>query len=285
VHVIGHEVASRDPALAPLRKLTEAWAALIVDVSLKLDPSSRRSWPKGVLRRYFGMRTTWSLQSHFVWFRLSYSSIWKPLRALGRLTKGDPLWGHSRNRQTSERAGYPVHPGGIIAGVNDRERLDRLPGTCSKGAMRVPTISRIRTWLLAWIGCGPQLTPRKQAGEIAAVVVDALYILAPARPDVTDVLGYRVRVKRRNPSTRGVGCPLRGGRACGLTPRAGRASVVGMLLEGTLLEKLRRSRRCYAGTTVAGEREAARCRNRSCTPSLIARRAVQPLAERERPHR
>jgi hypothetical protein len=47
------------------------------------------------------------------------------------------------------RAGYPAHPGGIVAGVDDRERLDRLPGMCSKEPMRVPTISRIRTWLVA----------------------------------------------------------------------------------------------------------------------------------------
>jgi hypothetical protein len=62
-----------------------------------------------------------------------------------------------------------------MAGVNDRERLDRLPGMCSKDRMRLPTTSRIRTWLLVgaerlW----SQLTPRRQVSEIAAVAVDAM---------------------------------------------------------------------------------------------------------------
>jgi hypothetical protein len=69
----------------------------------------------------------------------------------------------------------PAHPGGIVAGVDDRERLDRLPGMCSKEPMRLLTTSRIRTWLLVgaerlW----SQLTPRRQASEIAAVAADAM---------------------------------------------------------------------------------------------------------------
>jgi hypothetical protein len=54
-----------------------------------------------------------------------------------------------RRRFHATRAGYPTHPSGNVAGVGDRERLDRLPRTCSKGPMRAPIVSRIRTWLLA----------------------------------------------------------------------------------------------------------------------------------------
>jgi len=43
-----------------------------------------------------------------------------------------------------------------------------------------------------------------------------------------------------------------------LTPGPVRGWVGGMFLEGTLLEKLRKIEALYAGTTVAGEREAAR---------------------------
>jgi hypothetical protein len=41
--------------------------------------------------------------------------------------------------------------------------------------MRVPTISRIRTWLVAGMErLWSQLTPRRQADEIAAIAVDAM---------------------------------------------------------------------------------------------------------------
>src|SRR3972149_7064919 len=41
----------------------------------KTSPKYRRSPLYKVLRRHFGMNTTWYLHSHFVWFRLPCSSI------------------------------------------------------------------------------------------------------------------------------------------------------------------------------------------------------------------
>ncbi|HEX7841182.1 MAG TPA: hypothetical protein VF469_27075 [Kofleriaceae bacterium] len=85
-----------------------------------------------------------------------------------------------------------------MAGVDDRERLDRLPGMCFKGPMRLPTTSRIRTWLLVgaerlW----SQLTPHRQASEIAAVAVDAM---RSRRELVLEnaVLRHQVNVLRRS---------------------------------------------------------------------------------------
>src|SRR3981081_1959758 len=39
------------------------------------SPRCRRSSPYSVFLRHFGMKTTWYLHSHFVWLRLSSSSI------------------------------------------------------------------------------------------------------------------------------------------------------------------------------------------------------------------
>src|SRR5207249_12122226 len=41
----------------------------------KISPKYRRNPAYSALRRHLGMNTTWYLHSHFVWFRLSYSSI------------------------------------------------------------------------------------------------------------------------------------------------------------------------------------------------------------------
>jgi hypothetical protein len=84
-----------------------------------------------------------------------------------------------------------------VAGVDDRERLDRLPGMCSKEPMRVPTISRIRAWLVAGMErLWSQLTPPRQAGEIAAIAVDAM---RSRRELVLEnaVLRHQVNVLRR----------------------------------------------------------------------------------------
>ena len=84
-----------------------------------------------------------------------------------------------------------------MAGVDDRERLDRLQGMCSKEPMREPTISRIRTWLVAGMEqLWSQLTPRKQADEIAAIAVDTM---RSRRELVLEnaVLRHQVNVLRR----------------------------------------------------------------------------------------
>src|SRR5439155_18633504 len=41
----------------------------------KISPKYRHNPAYSALRRHLGMNTTWYLHSHFVWFRLSYSSI------------------------------------------------------------------------------------------------------------------------------------------------------------------------------------------------------------------
>jgi hypothetical protein len=68
---------------------------------------------------------------------------------------------------------------------------------CSKAPMRVPTISRIRTWLLTGLErLWSQWTPRRQAGEIAAIAVDAM---RSRRELVLEnaVLRHQVNVLRR----------------------------------------------------------------------------------------
>ena len=90
-----------------------------------------------------------------------------------------------------------MHPSGNVAGVGDREWLDRLPQTCSKGPMRAPIVSRIRTWLLARMDrLWSQLAPHREVGEIASVAVDALR----RRRDLVienAVLRHQVNVLRR----------------------------------------------------------------------------------------
>ena len=82
------------------------------------------------------------------------------------------------------RAGYPGYPSGTAAGVGDSERPDRLTATCSKGtdarADRLtnpdlaPSLADMeRLW--------SQLAPRRDAGEIAAVTVNAVRS-RPGRP-------------------------------------------------------------------------------------------------------
>src|SRR5215475_8620360 len=104
---------------------------------------------------------------------------------------------HEATSAGQGRAGYHAHPSRNLAGAGERRWLDRLPRSCSKWRMRLPSISRIRTWVLApmerlW----SQLAPRKQASEIAAVVVD---MVRPRRELVLEnaVLRHQVNVLRR----------------------------------------------------------------------------------------
>jgi transposase InsO family protein len=78
------------------------------------------------------------------------------------------------------------------------ERLDRRPRLCFKWRMRLPSVSRIRTWVLARIErLWSQLAPRKQVGELASVVVDAV---RSRRELVLEnaVLRHQVNVLRRS---------------------------------------------------------------------------------------
>jgi putative transposase len=62
-----------------------------------------------------------------------------------------------------------------MAGVGRRERLHRLPSSCSKWGMRLPSVTRIRTWVLGRVErLWSQLAPRRSASEIAGVAVDAV---------------------------------------------------------------------------------------------------------------
>jgi hypothetical protein len=73
------------------------------------------------------------------------------------------------------RAGYVAHPGGNTAGVGGRERLHQLPRSCSKWEMRLPCVTRFRTWVLGRVErLWSQLAPRRSASEIASVAVDAV---------------------------------------------------------------------------------------------------------------
>jgi hypothetical protein len=47
------------------------------------------------------------------------------------------------------RAGYHAHPSRNLAGAGERRWLDRLPCSCAKWRMRVPSVSQIRPWVLA----------------------------------------------------------------------------------------------------------------------------------------
>ena len=85
-----------------------------------------------------------------------------------------------------------------MAGVGARWRLDRLPRLCSKWRMRLPSVSRIRAWVLARMErLWSQLAPRRSASEIAGVAVDAVrchreLVLENA------VLRHQVNVLRRH---------------------------------------------------------------------------------------
>src|SRR6266540_2600826 len=75
------------------------------------SPRCRRSSPYSVFLRHFGMKTTWYLHSHFVWLRLSSSSIDEvSFRVLGgsrsEASSMDPL-----KCQTS--TANPAEPGGL----------------------------------------------------------------------------------------------------------------------------------------------------------------------------
>src|SRR5712691_10316464 len=75
------------------------------------SPRCRRSSPYSVFLRHFGMKTTWYLHSHFVWLRLSSSSIDEvSFRVLGgsrsEASSMDPL-----KCQTSTAT--PAEPGGL----------------------------------------------------------------------------------------------------------------------------------------------------------------------------
>src|SRR3954452_9708429 len=61
-----------------------------------------------------------------------------------------------------------------MAGVGRHKRLHRLPRSCSKWGMRLPSIARIRTWGLGRVGrLWSQLAPRRSASEIAGAAVRA----------------------------------------------------------------------------------------------------------------
>jgi len=53
-----------------------------------ISPKCLRSSPYSTFRRHFGINTTWYLHSHFVWLRLSISSIANSLSCAWRLTSG-----------------------------------------------------------------------------------------------------------------------------------------------------------------------------------------------------
>src|SRR3954470_24101129 len=73
------------------------------------------------------------------------------------------------------RAGYLAHPAANMAEVRAYEGLDRLPRFVLQHGMHSPSVSRIRTWVLARVGrLWSQLTPRKSASEIVGVAVDAI---------------------------------------------------------------------------------------------------------------
>src|SRR5689334_8074215 len=52
------------------------------------SPKYRRSSPYNTFLRHLGINTTWYLHSHFVWLRLSISSIAYSLSCAWRLTSG-----------------------------------------------------------------------------------------------------------------------------------------------------------------------------------------------------
>ena len=59
MHVVPHQMSLLDPALFMRGKLAEHFPQIL--------PQLRES----VFLRHFGMKTTWYLQSHFVWLKLS----------------------------------------------------------------------------------------------------------------------------------------------------------------------------------------------------------------------
>src|SRR4051812_45356393 len=62
-----------------------------------------------------------------------------------------------------------------MAGGGGHKRLHRLPRSCSKWGMRLPSVARIRTWVLGRVGrLWSQLAPHRSASEIAGVAVDAV---------------------------------------------------------------------------------------------------------------
>src|SRR2546428_14049568 len=83
------------------------------------SPRCRRSSPYSVFLRHFGMKTTWYLHSHFVWLRLSSSSIDEvSFRVLGgsrsEASSMDPL-----KCQTSTAT--PAEPGGLSLTLESRD--------------------------------------------------------------------------------------------------------------------------------------------------------------------
>src|ERR1700739_3068421 len=57
------------------------------------SPKCRRNSPYNAFLRHFGMNTTWYLHSHFVWLRLSISSIVKfPVVCLAAHVREFPRW-------------------------------------------------------------------------------------------------------------------------------------------------------------------------------------------------
>src|SRR6266545_5831570 len=75
------------------------------------SPRCRRSSPYSVFLRHFGMKTTWYLHSHFVWLRLSSSSIDEvSFRVLGgsrsEASSMDPL-------KCQIPTATPAEPGGL----------------------------------------------------------------------------------------------------------------------------------------------------------------------------
>jgi hypothetical protein len=80
--------------------------------------------------------------------------------------------------------------------------LDRLPLHVFQVGMRLSSVSRIRTWVLARMErVWSQLAPRKQVGELAAIAVD---LVRPRRELVLEnaVLRHQVNVLRRGSKRR-----------------------------------------------------------------------------------
>ncbi len=54
-----------------IRWPSTTWLSFCFASVLNTSPNRRRSSPYSVFFRYFGMNTTWYLQSHTLWLRLS----------------------------------------------------------------------------------------------------------------------------------------------------------------------------------------------------------------------
>src|SRR5215218_3295669 len=92
------------------------------------SPRCGRSWTYNVFLRHLGMKTTWYLQSHFVWLRLSSSSIDE---VSSRVLGGSRLGASSVGR-LQEMSNFYCHPGRAGGSPGYARTADRAPNLLNR---------------------------------------------------------------------------------------------------------------------------------------------------------